>query len=95
MLEKRINMKNLIKESIYWIFVACFLVVAISSYLFVVSLLLISDILFVPLCFLFGLFRWTLTSRESLLTSIKKEFEILYDLNNMIITMPFRSKYGI
>lgn len=84
-------MKNLIKEFIYWIFVILLLTLGISGYLLSIGLLIIADLLLIPCCFLFGLFRWTLADRDSILTSIKKEFEVLYDLHDMIVGMPFRS----
>jgi hypothetical protein len=83
-------MKNFIKESVYWVFVALFLTLAISSYLLLIGLLIIADMIFIPCCFLFGLFRWSLTDRDSILTSIKKEFKVLYDLHDMIVAWPFR-----
>ena len=84
-------MKNFIKELIYWIFVSLFLIAAISGYLLLISLLLLADIILIPCCFLIGLFRWSLDDRDSLLTSIRKEFEVLYDLHDIIVGMPFGS----
>lgn len=84
-------MKNLIRKLVYRLYITFFLAIIIIGYLLLVGLLLIADMILIPCCFLVGLFRWSLDDRDSLLTSIKKEFEVLYDLHDIIVGMPFGS----